>query len=372
MRIGYLIGALGSGGSERQLSELAVGMRDRGHDVEVLCYDGPGRFDSLVQSKGANLITLSGGSKIRKVSEARRWIRSFAPDVVHGFMKRASSLAVLAARPGRTGIVASDFSTATYARHKPVLWASLALFGFADRVVTQTEVNRRNLARLAPWIRGRIQVVRNGVDIERFRPSTDPPPPTDAPFRFLCVGSVWKAKNPVRIVEAVAHLRTLTQREFRLDWVGRTHTAAGEERPEYARARRRAEDLKVADIFSFRGEAERVEQAYHSADALLHASVQDGIPNAVVEGMASGLPVVLSSVSDLPLIVENGRNGFVCDPLAPASIGAAMHQMLELPVSERAEYSSRSRTLATDWFARRRFLDEYERLYRDILEDRGD
>ena len=55
MKIGYLIGALSAGGSERQLSELAIGMAQQGHDVAIVAYDGEGVFDDIVSKTGIRL-----------------------------------------------------------------------------------------------------------------------------------------------------------------------------------------------------------------------------------------------------------------------------------------------------------------------------
>jgi len=366
MRIGYLIGALGSGGSERQLSELAVGMVGRGHQVEVACYDGEGAFDSRVERGGGVVRRMAGGSRLDKLRNVRAWIEQFDPDVLHGFMKRASSLAVLANLPKRRRVVASDLSTATYSRRKPALWGALILFGLANRVATQTETNRRSLETLAPWLRGKVDVVRNGVDTNRFRPAEQNSEPR--PFRFVCVGSVYRVKNPVRVVEAVSLLRDRVESPFTLDWYGRLGLGGGGAVSEdYREARERVEKNSLGDVVTFRGETERIESAYQSADAVVHVSLQEGIPNAVVEAMACGLPVVVSRVSDLPLLVSTADNGFVCDERSVESIAEAMERMLTVGSDERAAMSQRSRQLAVEWFGADRFIEEYESMYRELV-----
>ncbi len=364
MKIGYLIGSLLTGGSERQLSELAVAMAVRGHQVEIAAYDGPGIFDGYVRDHGVAVRHMDGGTKRKKIKAIRRWAGQFDPDVMHGFMKRASSLAVLANFPGRRSrVVASDFSTATYSRSQPVLWAALALFALADRVATQTEMNRRSIGLLGPWLRHKTVVVRNGVDTQRFRPTKEGG--RDGPFRFLCVGTVYRLKNPVRVVEAARQLHS-RRSDFSLDWIG-SHGQGGMESPEYLQAMEIVHHNGLEDVIRFPGPSTRMEEVYPSYDGLVHVSLQDGIPNAVVEAMACGLPLVVSRVSDLPAIVEEGRNGVVCDQNDPGSIARAMEILLEESVTERRETAKRSRDLSIRWFGRERFVDEYEALYREIL-----
>ena len=369
VRIGLLIGALERGGSERQLAELAVGLAARGHQVEVVAYTGPGALDRYVEDRSVPVRRLSGGSKLAKLRAVRRWMQSFDPEIIHGFMKRASSLALLANVPRtQARLVASDFSTASYSWHKPVLWVALALFARADAVATQTEMNRKNLARLAPWLRRKTRVVRNGVNVDRFKPVARSEPAST--FRFTCVGTVYSAKNPVRVIEAVRLLRDRGARSFRVDWFGRLGLGGnGSVSHDYRQAIALVQQHRLNDTVTFHGEVARIEDAYHSADALIHTSLQEGIPNAVVEAMACGLPTIMSRVSDLPLIVAEGHNGFVCDERNPESIADAMERMLRLPEPEREGMRVRSRELAVRWFGMKRFVEDYERLYRSLLAD---
>lgn len=365
MRVGYLIGALCTGGSERQLSELAVGMVARGHDVQVACYDGEGVFDAYVEDGGAGVLRSSGRTKLEKIRTIRRWIATFKPDIVHGFMKRASTLAVLANLPRRRcKVVASDLSTATFARHKPDLWVSLALWLFADRVATQTETNRRSLLLLAPWLRNKVAVIRNGVDTARFSPVARRE--SDVRFRFLVVGTVYRVKNPIRLVEAVQLLTRGGQRPFFLKWIG-PKGQAGKESDEYLMASSLLKRYGLEDVMSFSGPRARMEEEYGWADCLVHVSHQEGMPNAVVEAMACGLPVVVSRVSDLPLVAAEARNGFVCDAKDASSIADAMAKVMALDEEELRRMAERSRDLAVRWFDRHLLVQRYEELYRELV-----
>jgi glycosyltransferase involved in cell wall biosynthesis len=250
-------------------------------------------------------------------------------------------------------------STASYSPWRPILWPSLVLFGLADCVVTQTEMNRRSLGRLAPWLRTKTRIVRNGVDTDRFLPQ--PTRGRGAPFRFVCVGTVYRVKNPVRIVEAAGILRARGF-SFTLDWVGKTGQGAMES-PEYHQARDAVAAHGLQGTVRFLGRSDQMEEVYGRYDALVHVSLQEGIPNAVVEAMACGLPLVVGRVSDLPLIVEEADNGFVCGERDVSSIADAMQHMLEAGDHGREAMGARSRELAVRWFGRGRFLDEYEELY---------
>jgi glycosyltransferase involved in cell wall biosynthesis len=187
-------------------------------------------------------------------------------------------------------------------------------------------------------------------------------------FRFVCVGTVYRVKNPVRVVEAVRILTERGHNVFRLDWYGRLGMGGPEARSaDYEQAAEWVSRQGLDDRVTFHGPRGDIERVYPEADALVHASLQEGIPNAVVEGMACGLPVVVSRVSDLPLIVETAKNGFVCDETSPVAIADAMQRLLETPPAERAAMGTRSRELAMRWFGMDRFVSEFEALYRSLL-----
>jgi glycosyltransferase involved in cell wall biosynthesis len=290
MKIGYLVARLGRGGAELQIMSLARAMAAAGHEVQLLPYDGDSPFDDDVRTCGVEVVHSDATGKRAKVAVTRAWLRTFAPDVLHAVMKRASSVALLARLPQRSpAVVATDLSTATYNRRNPVLWASLLTFALADRVVTQTELNRGNLERLAPWLRGKTEVIRNGLDVVRFvPPAKDRLPPDARPFRFCVAGTVYAVKNPERVVRAVAELRRRGRSDFRVDWYGRfsrpnADGGPGDVRPDAVAL---AASLGVDDLIRFHGEVSTIEAAYHDADALLHASVQEGFPNVVAEAMA--------------------------------------------------------------------------------------
>ncbi len=368
LRIAFMISALGRGGAERQLLQLAAGLHTRGCDVEVWCYGGHSELDDELRALGIVVRNGEADSQRAKIRRLRQWMREFKPDVMHGFMKRASSIAVLARGLARRPVViGSDLSTATYGRRDFTLWSSLALFAAAQCVCTQTELNRRSLRHLAPWLRGKnkIRVIRNGLDLSRFEPADQPP--MAPPLRFAAVGSVYAIKNPIRLVQAMAVLRQQGRTDLRLDWYGRLGLK-GDAHPsdDYQRCRALIDAHQLAECVQFHGETGDVAAALRRSHVLIHPSIQEGFPNAVVEGMACALPVVVSRVSDLPLVVETARNGYVFDETSVESIAAAMAAMRDTAAEERQAMGRRSRSLAKSWFGLDRFVKEYHELYAEL------
>lgn len=361
-----MIGGLGDGGAERQLIRLACGLADRGNEVEVFTVAGGASGLSEFRKHGVIHRSLSLNGTLSKWKACRVWLKDFRPDVIHGFMYRSSALACLAGTNSLVNaVVASDFSTATYNSSNRMFRLALVTYANADVVVTQTSLNKSSLEHLAPWLKKKIRIIRNGVDSIRFAPPIEPV--ATETFTFLVVGTVSRIKNPVRMVRAVSVLKGLTDKPFQVLWCGR-FSFSGDDQPSpvWHEAQAEKKRLGVGKELEFRGNTSQIEKAYHEANALVHPSVQEGFPNAVVEGMASGLPIVVGQISDLPLVVSEASNGFVFDQTDSEDIANAMLKMMNTTAEERREMGRRSRDLAVRWFDRDRFIDDYLSLYQEI------
>ena len=367
MKTAYIIDQLASGGCERQLSELAIGMKARGHEVEVYCYYGRAFYDNYIENNGIKIVRSQGMNNYDKVINLRRWLNSYAPDIVHCFKLRVSVVGVLAMMLKRKPkLVAVDWFDATSSRHKPAILISLFLMNWADWIITETETNKGNIIKYAPWLRKRTSIIRNGVDIGRFKPLYRP---QNDIFQFINVASVSLRKNPERTIEAINILKSLTKIPFHLNWFGnyKIKEASDDVNMCYQNALRLIKKYDLQANVTFRGEIENIQHEYQKADALIIASLTEGIPNVFCEAMACGLPVVVSRVSDLPIIVEKGEIGFTCNPNEPQSIAESLKMMLELREDERQKMGQRSRQLAIDMFNKERYIFDYEKLYNQLL-----
>jgi glycosyltransferase involved in cell wall biosynthesis len=72
-----------------------------------------------------------------------------------------------------------------------------------------------------------------------------------------------------------------------------------------------ARELGIGERVRFLGHVSRVEDRLHAASLLAHTSDSEGTPNAVIEAMAAGLPVVATDSGDVPRLIDHGKTGFV-------------------------------------------------------------
>ncbi len=91
------------------------------------------------------------------------------------------------------------------------------------------------------------------------------------------------------------------------------------------------------DHVQFLGQRTDVPALLHAADAFVLSSRTEGLPNAVMEAMATGLPVVATDVGGVRELVENEVSGYVVPSLKPDVLAQAMLQLTDLSSSERKE-----------------------------------
>jgi glycosyltransferase involved in cell wall biosynthesis len=221
-----------------------------------------------------------------------------------------------------------DFSFTAHAKDiytsDPIqLREKLALARF---VVTCTDYNRTNLQALAGTRSAAVHRVYHGVDTGLFAASRDSCGDRGQ-NRLLTVARLTAKKGIPTVLKALALLR---DRGLRIE-----HTLIGD-------GEERAKILKLADRLGLQGTTrwlgtlphEVVLQHYRRADVfVLGCEVaangdRDGIPNVLLESMAMGVPVVATSISAIPELVESGTTGLLVPPGEPEKLADALARML--------------------------------------------
>lgn len=196
-------------------------------------------------------------------------------------------------------------------------------------VVTCTDFNARFLTRMVDAETARrIHRVYHGVDLTRFSPRPRPDASDEAGGvpTILAVGRLVEKKGFGYLVEACAQLRErgLT---FRLQIVG-----AG---PLEERLRSQIAALGLGDSVTILGARAQDELValYAGATMMALPSVvlengdRDGIPNVLVEAMSMELPVVSTSISGIPELIQDGENGLLAPPRDVAALTDALARL---------------------------------------------
>lgn len=210
----------------------------------------------------------------------------------------------------------------------------------------------------------RQRVIPNGVDLQRFRPPTEVEraaaraslglaPQTQV---VVCVASLSPVKRHADLISAFASVRPQCP-DLQLLLVG-----AGEEE---AALRAQVDRLGLAQAVCFLGLRAEVTPVLWAADLCVLASESEGLPNAVLEAQACGLPVVATAVGGTPELIEEGVNGWLVAPRQPEALAHALRAGLSTEWRLAAGRHSRSRVEAHH--AAPKVADRYDAFYQALL-----
>jgi glycosyltransferase involved in cell wall biosynthesis len=152
-----------------------------------------------------------------------------------------------------------------------------------------------------------IRVIPDGVDLSRFRPIEKNSNP-DAKVKILTIGRLIPRKGFDRLIRSLPEVIKMVKKDFCVEIVG--------DGPLRAELVQLAEEFQVAQKVTFAGTVpyEQLAEKYQQADIFVLSSLAEGMPLAVLEAMASGLPIIASGVQGIEDLVEEGVNGYLFAP----------------------------------------------------------
>jgi L-malate glycosyltransferase len=201
-----------------------------------------------------------------------------------------------------------------------------------------------------------IDVIPNGIDLERFSPASGSGP-GGGPVRLLTVGRLSTTKRLPLLIDAVEILGKQNC-SVRL-------TVVGGGAMEFE-LRQILKDKNLQDTVTLAGRrgAEQMPETYRGHDLFVSASAQEGMSNAMLEAMASGLPIVTTRCEGVDELIAD--NGVVVNASDPAELARAIRPLVENASMRKAMgIAARTRASLFSWSAA---ADQYIEQYRRILE----
>ncbi len=191
----------------------------------------------------------------------------------------------------------------------------------ADSVIALSPIWAERL--LAFDSRIRVHVVANGVPLpERAREH----PPT-ARIRIVFVGTTQQAKGVDDLIEALSRLPSQTRRRIDVRIIGPDPSRRIDE------LRALAEQRGLSESVAFEGEldSEEVKAELRRAAIFTLPSYAEGLPNALLEAMACGLPTVVGSVGAVPEVIDHGVSGFLVRPGDIEQLSTLLGELIRNP-----------------------------------------
>lgn len=367
------------GGLAISTQRLARGLAAAGQTVHV-CVPTPDHAPGRVRQRIENGLTVHRFGLFKRVDDTHAfWFEQIAGlqrrlgfDLLHGYyLVGAGFVTVYAGRylnlPAVISARGNDLDRAVFnpGRLSAILWALTN----ADAVTAVSQDLARCAGVLAPA--GRVQVIPNGVDTRHFAPAPPDPElkvhlglPPEAPLVGF-VGEARLKKGLTLLLPAFAQ-------------TVETAATAGRPRPALLLVGDiRAGDADIWRVFKAQNphlqlyhvpqvEPERLPQFYNLIDVLTLPSLQDGLPNALLEGMACERAIVASHVGGIPDALRHDDNGLLVPPGDAEALAQALDRLLAAPAARRQALGQAARQTVIQDFSPEAELTKNLELYRHL------
>lgn len=354
--------SLGWGGQEiRVLSEMA-GMTARGHRMKLFC-PVEARIFTEAKSRDIDVEALPVGRKhwagVRKLRDR---LRALQPDIVVTHSSTDSWLVALATRfwSSAPRIVRIRHISAPVGRNITTRW----LYGrAADHVVTTGERLRQELIRDLELADDHVTSIPTGIDLACYAPrdKTDVRRKLGLPENGFHIG-------------IIATLRSWKGHRFLMDaWAGMQHAESDRlvivgDGPGRENLRQQAIDLDISDKVVMPGNQTDVASWFAALDIFaLPSYANEGVPQALMQAMASGLPVVSTPVGSIAEIVTDGQTGLMVSPRNIDVLSAALVRLAADPALCR-RLGGAATAYARERFADSLMLDRMEGIFQQVLD----
>jgi len=309
----------------------------------------------------ANVIPCRGQIDRSVIASIRALAVRTEADVVHAHGYKADIYAYPALR-GRVPLVSTCHT-----------WydndLAVRVYGMADRfvlrkyarvVAVSDEVRQRLLK--AGVREERIRLIRNGIDLRPFRDAVPSLRGDLAPGQFMVglVGRLSQEKGVDIFLRAVPRVLK--------EMPGVRFVVVGDG-PDREKLEALIDELQIGGSVSLLGQRDDMPSVYASLDVMVSASRQEGLPIAILEGMASRRALVATAVGAVPTVVDN-RTGVLLSAGDEAALAAAIVGLLREP-ERREQLGTAARRLIEDEFSAERMTAEYLNVYEEAVAAQG-
>jgi glycosyltransferase involved in cell wall biosynthesis len=317
MKILCVIDSLSSGGAQRQLVELAIGLKEKGHGVSFLVYHNINFFKSILDEANIPVNLIIESNYLKRLIKFRIYILKGNFDGLLSFLEAPNFICEIAGFPSHkwwliVGERSANPNIQKCSKLRLFRWFHL----LADHIVANTQQNINMVRGINPLLKSRkCHVIYNVIDTKKWHPDNTYFPRRHSKFQLIIIARHQYRKNLNGLVEAVNLLSKEEKQKISIDWYGADDMDNSKDS-----AIGKILKFGISEVFNFYEPTLDIGTKIQNADALGLFSFFEGLPNSICEGMACGKPILSTDVSDISLFIKDGVNGFIIKENNPESI----------------------------------------------------
>jgi glycosyltransferase involved in cell wall biosynthesis len=371
MRILHIISSGGMYGAEAVILNMSRSLKEAGHQSVLGVFansENPNvqlHERALAEGVESHLIPCSGQVDFAVMKKIRELVRQTNADIVHCHGYKADIYVYFGLR--KTNIPYISTCHTWYDNNLLV-----TLYGMADRfvlrryagvVAVSNEVKQRLLR--SGVEESKIYLINNGIDLRPFDRAAPTLRKDDQGKAQLVVGLVGRLSTEkgvdIFLQSAVVVLSAIPEAIF-------LAVGDGPDRPQLELL---IDNLNLRESVFLLGRRDDMPSVYASLDVMVSASRKEGLPIAILEGMASRRAVIATAVGEVPTIIQHGQTGILVQAEDPDALSAAIIALLNDSAS-RDRLGAAAKQSVEESFSAERMTANYLRVYEAVTaEDRN-
>lgn len=375
MKILYLITKSNWGGAQRHVFDLAVSMRDKGHDVAV-ALGGDGTLRTRLEAAGIYTHSIAAlgrdisvGKDAGSLKEIFSVIRHRRPDILHTHSPKAAGLGSVAGRVLGVKSIIQTVHGWPFNENRPfhqkltILFFSWLTMMFSHRTILLSE-REYGQALNFPWVKQKISLVPLGIKTPVFL-SVDGAKQSMAKH----IGISYPEYNKKTIIGTIAELHP----NKGLTYLVNAFAQVVQQYPQtmliivgggddLAKLHLLIKEHKLEQSVFLAGYIDHAAEYLKSFNVFVLPSLKEGLPYAILEAGSASLPVVATTVGGIPEIIEDMKSGVLVQPKNIRELAHAMSFMIEHP-DERRRYGAALKERVTKEFSVEKMITGVSELY---------
>lgn len=371
IRVAHLIERMDVGGMERNVELILDKLPAERFEQWLCCMSEPGPMAEPLRRRGIRVEVLGVTYYYRPSHFMRMFLhlRRLKPHVVHthgefaGIFGRAAGIAA-----GVPVVLFHAQNLPAYVQAKRTILQNRILTAASQGIIACAEDTKRYLVEGEKIPPAKVTVVHNSVDVQSVVAASSARPKVRRHFGFRPDHVVFGTVSRLAPVKGHSYLLRAAPSVVAAEPRARFLIVGGG--PEMPKLDALTRELGLSAHVTFAGMRSDVPELLAAMDVFVQpTSVVEGLPLAVTEAMAAGLPVVATDVGGVREAVKNGVNGFI---VRPGDVSALAHALTALAChpSRRSEMGSRSRQLCDGEFSTELMAQRVAALYTDLVRRR--
>jgi len=366
-QIAFYIGSLHSGGSEQHVVRLLEGLPNFGYRVALIVNSKSGPLLDKVTNLGVEVVEIpispTLGGRLGFIFNTAKFLRDHHFDIVQGFNDITIFYLSLAAKLAGTPILLFALRN-THILNSPSIKTKLIGWvcrNLADGVIVNSSQTAQQMTKKYSVPEECVKIVYNGVQYLK-----DHQPDDAVQMREkLGIHATRKTIGIVARLDPIKRVDTLVKTAILLSDLPIQFVIVGDGE-ERANLQASVESAGQSNRFIFAGDQKDPYPWISAFDIGVLCSESEGFPQAILEYMATGLPVVASAVGGISELVIEGETGFLVSPDAPLAFATAIRRLIENP--ELCEQMGKAgRKKAQDCFSMEKEILDHATAYQSWL-----